>query len=38
MFEEIFRALPDLRITAEPEMQQSGFIHGIKRMPCEFTV
>ena len=37
MFEEIFRALPDLHITAEPEMLQSGFIHGIKRMPCAFT-
>ena len=24
-------------ITGEPEMLQSGFIHGIKRMPCAFT-
>ena len=37
MFEEIFRVLPDLHITGEPEMLQSGFIHGIKRMPCAFT-
>jgi len=37
MFKELFERLPDLRITAEPEMLQSAFIHGIKRMPCEFT-
>jgi cytochrome P450 len=34
MFEEIFRRLPDLEITGEPDMLQSSFIHGIKRMPC----
>ncbi len=37
MFEELFRRLPDLEITGEPEMLQSSFIHGIKRMPCAFT-
>ncbi len=37
MFDELFRRLPDLEITGEPEMLQSAFIHGIKRMPCEFT-
>ena len=37
MFKELFDRLPDLRITAEPEMLQSAFIHGIKRMPCSFT-
>ena len=37
MFEELFRRLPDLRVTGEPEMLQSSFIHGIKRMPCAFT-
>lgn len=37
MFEEIFRRLPDLEISGEPEMLQSSFIHGIKRMPCAFT-
>jgi len=37
MFEELFRRLPDLEITGEPEMLQSSFIHGIKRMPCKFT-
>ncbi|HEY5171883.1 MAG TPA: cytochrome P450 [Acidimicrobiia bacterium] len=34
MFEEVLRRLPDLEITGEPDMLQSNFIHGIKRMPC----
>ena len=34
MFEELFRRLPDIEITGEPDMLQSNFIHGIKRMPC----
>ena len=37
MFEQLFQRLPDLEITAEPALLQSSFIHGIKRMPCEFT-
>jgi len=37
MFEQLFRRLPDLEITAEPVLLQSAFIHGIKRMPCTFT-
>ena len=37
MFEELLRRLPDLEITGEPDMLQSGFIHGIKRMPCKFS-
>ncbi len=37
MFEELFRTLPDIEITAEPQMLRSNFIHGIKKMPCEFT-
>lgn len=37
MFREIFERLPDLRITGEPARLISYFIHGIKRMPCEFT-
>jgi methyl-branched lipid omega-hydroxylase len=36
MLREIFRRLPNLEITGEPDYLQSGFIHGIKRMPCEF--
>jgi len=37
MFREIFRRLPDLEITGEPERLFSAFIHGIKHMPCRFT-
>lgn len=37
IFEELFRWLPDLVITSEPDYLQSAFIHGIKRMRCEFT-
>jgi cytochrome P450 len=36
MFREIFRRLPDLEITSAPEMLRSNFIHGIKRMRCEW--
>jgi cytochrome P450 len=34
MFEELFRRLPDIEVTGDPAYLQSGFIHGIKRMPC----
>jgi methyl-branched lipid omega-hydroxylase len=37
MFRELLHRLPDIRVSGEPEMLLSGFIHGIKRMPCEFT-
>ncbi|MFN2426183.1 MAG: cytochrome P450 [Candidatus Binatia bacterium] len=37
MFREIFRRLPDLEITGEPDRLVSYFINGIKRMPCSFT-
>jgi cytochrome P450 len=37
MFRELFRRLPDIEITGEPDYLQSVFIHGIKRMPCAFT-
>ena len=37
MFRELFRRLPDIEITGEPDYLQSSFIHGIKRMPCAFT-
>ena len=37
MFEELFTRLPDIEVTGPPEMLQSSFIHGIKRMPCAFT-
>jgi cytochrome P450 len=37
MFEELFRRLPDIHTTSEPDLLQSGFIHGIKRMQCAWT-
>lgn len=37
MFEELFRRLPDIEVSGPPDMLLSGFIHGIKRMPCRFT-
>lgn len=36
MFDRIFKRLPDLEITGEPNRLQSNFIHGIKQMPCAF--
>lgn len=36
-FRELFRTLPDLQITGEPERLASNFIHGIKHMSCEFS-
>ena len=37
VFERIFARLPDLEITGPPDLLQSNFIHGIKRMPASFT-
>ncbi len=37
MLRELFRRLPDIRATAEPDVLQSAFIHGIKHLPAEFT-
>jgi len=36
MFDELLHRLPDIHVTGEPDMLQSFFIHGIKRMPVEF--
>jgi cytochrome P450 len=36
-FRELFKQLPDLRITGEPDRLASNFIHGIKHMDCEFS-
>ena len=37
LFAELVRTVPDIE-AGEPEMfSSSAFIHGIKRMPCEFT-
>jgi cytochrome P450 len=37
MFRELLRRLPDIHVSGPPEMLLSGFIHGIKRMPAEWT-
>jgi cytochrome P450 len=34
---ELLSVLPDIE-AGEPELLRSAFIHGIKRMPCTFTV
>ncbi len=36
-FRELFRRMPDLKVTGPPERLASNFIHGIKHMPCAFT-
>lgn len=37
MFAELFRRLPDIEATGEPELLRSSFIHGIKHLPAGFT-
>ena len=37
MFETLLGRLPDIHVTAPPDMLHSAFIHGIKRMPVSFT-
>jgi cytochrome P450 len=37
MFDELFRRLPDIEVSAPAAMLLSAFIHGVKRMPCRFT-
>lgn len=37
MLRELLTRLPDVRSVGEPEMLLSHFIHGIKRMPFDFT-
>ncbi len=36
-FNELFRALPDIHTTAEPDRLRSGFINGIKHLPAAWT-
>jgi cytochrome P450 len=37
MFDELFRFLPDIEMSSEPERLTSNFINGIKHMPVSFT-
>jgi len=34
MFRELFARVPDIQVEGEPDILQSGFIHGVKRMRC----
>jgi cytochrome P450 len=36
-FQEIFKALPDIRAVGEPQYLRTNFIHGIKHLRAEFT-
>jgi methyl-branched lipid omega-hydroxylase len=37
MFRELFKHLPDIRASAEPDRLLSSFINGIKHLPCTFS-
>jgi methyl-branched lipid omega-hydroxylase len=37
MFTELLRRLPDIHATAEPARLRSGFINGIKHLPCAWN-
>ena len=37
MFRELFRKLPDIRATGEPDRLRSSFINGIKHLPCAYS-
>ena len=36
-FRELFEQVPDIHAVTAPEMLHSPFIHGVKRLECEFT-
>ena len=36
-FDELRNRVPDIEVAAEPEMLHSPFVHGIKRLPVEWT-
>jgi cytochrome P450 len=37
LFEELHKRVPDIRVSEEPAMLLSSFIHGIKRLPVTWT-
>jgi cytochrome P450 len=37
MWKELFKHLPDIRATDEPDRLLSSFINGIKHLPCSFS-
>jgi hypothetical protein len=30
--------VPSLEVSGEPHILQSGFVHGVKRMPCTYRL
>jgi len=38
MWRELFRRLPDIAATAEPDRLRSSFVNGIKHLPCAWSV
>jgi cytochrome P450 len=38
LFRELLSRVPSLEITGEAQVLQSGFVHGIKRLPCRFQI
>ena len=38
MWRELFRRVPDIRASGEPDRLRSSFINGIKHLPCTFSV
>jgi len=38
MWRELFRRLPDIAATAEPDRLRSSFVNGIKHLPCAWKV
>ncbi len=37
MYKELFKHVPDIRATGEPDRLLSNFINGIKHLPCTFS-
>ena len=37
IFRELLTRLPDIHTTAEPDRLRSGFVNGIKHLPCAYT-
>ena len=37
MFRELFKQIPDIKATGEPDLLQSAFIHGVKHLEATFT-
>ncbi len=37
MFRELFKRIPDIQASGEPDLLMSSFIHGVKHLPATFT-